>query len=177
MTQMSKKPPLLNKFSPVLNSASRHLWPANYQNHACWEMVTGSASHFPQVWFHGHHTRHLNLLWRHTRLSKVGRGRWSSYLTGNSCRQPVLNSCCRYFLTSLLVYIFHSVSSTPIHSSAQKEDTGNVISKEKVGRTGVEVCVFRGGLWLRLRGRSLLNRVRARSNGSSVFVCRGGGRW
>ena len=52
------------------------------------------------------------------------------------------------FLASLLLYIFHSVSSAAVHPSAgkKKEDTGNVISK---GKGGWSVC-FQG--WVMTAG-------------------------
>jgi len=59
-------------------------------------------------------------------------------LTGNSCRWAVMNS--------LLLYIFHSVSSTTAHSSAQKEDTGNFQQKNKDMR-GDGCSVLSGEGW------------------------------
>lgn len=130
-----------------------------------------SASKFPWFWFHGHHMRHANP-WETCNTLKGGKRNRSSHLTGNSCRQLIVKS-------ALVVSTLYSSSTSSILShlmlyTHQLKERTQVMRFQREGRGGrVLKCVFSGGVWLRLRGRSLLNWGTVRSNGSSV--CAEGG--
>lgn len=129
-------------------------------------MLTGKAP----VWFHNHHMTYLNHLRRQARL--------------NTEEESILPSD-REFLTAdteLSLSLFSSLHSSSTSSILthvllynpllRKRTQVMWFQKEGVGGP-VCVCFHGGKLWLRLRGRSLLNRGTVRSNSSSVFVCRG----
>lgn len=110
---------------------------------------------------------------RYMQHPEGGKRNRSSHLTGNSCRQLIVKS-------ALVVSTLYSSSTSSILShlmlyTHQLKKRTQVMRFQREGRGGrVLKCVFSGGVWLRLRGRSLLNWGTVRSNGSSVCAEVGG---